>query len=926
MKNILARLEEINRKYGNSKNAERIITELKYITKVSLLNNNMYADSLTQAVRKLETEAKKYETITKQTVQTIEDTLCHLSSEIKEVEVLCVGHSHIDMNWMWGWHETVQLTIDTFQTVLDLMDEYPELTFSQSQASCFQIVEEHDSEMLEDIKKRVNEGRWEISTSSWVEGDRNMANTESSFRHCLYTQQYLSKLFNLDKDYFNFDFQPDTFGHNANVPEILSKCGIKYYYFCRGFDKADKHPIFRWRSPSGSELLTHCEPVWYDGHIENNLFDNIPTFCKKNNLKKYLTVYGIGNHGGGLTRCDINKIKEMQDWPLVPKLKFSTYQEYFSYLETKREQFPIIEQELNYIFTGCYTSESRIKLANRLGEAAMYNTEFFCTLAKNLSPIKYHNSKMEKAWQNILFNHFHDILPGTGITETREYTMGLFQETMAIANTNRKKALMAIAENIDTSGLFIKEDEKPGMAEGAGAGYDATNWRISKTERCDGKNRIYHVFNSLPYSRNSLVNLTIWDWKYDLKRLICKDINGDIIKHQIIKVTKDYWWHSCFDMLINIEIPAGGYTTIVISENDEIESLAEKDFNPRIQTSEELILENKYLRAEFNDFGELISLINKNTHEELICKESPASFRLADEEGKGGSAWHINKFQTVKNINTNVMILGKNLSKDSILQFIDFEVKVRDSKLKYTVCLAKNSTALSFKCNIDWCELGSPKKGVPNLHYHIPLKKELLQFHNDIPGGIIKREPMNNDVPGLSFISGSGIQIVTDSKYGYKGWKDSLTTTLIHSSFDPDPYPEICNHKINFALFPVSNTNKKQLLQNARSFCSEPEVISAYKKNKGNLPLSNELFSIEGNAELSCVKIAENSNDMIIRLYSLSDKITEINLKLPGKIKSAIEVDGNEQEKNFGSEIKLNKNKLEIKLQPLMTHTFKLKL
>jgi alpha-mannosidase len=159
------------------------------------------------------------------------------------------------MNWMWRFDETVAATLDTFRTMLNLMEEYPEFKFSQSQASVYKIVEEFDPDMLEEIKKRIKEGRWEVTASTWVESDKNMPNGESLVRHILYTKRYLSELLGVDPGTLNIDFEPDTFGHNLNVPEILARGGVKYYYHCRGYDG---HDIYRWKSPSGSSVIMNA--------------------------------------------------------------------------------------------------------------------------------------------------------------------------------------------------------------------------------------------------------------------------------------------------------------------------------------------------------------------------------------------------------------------------------------------------------------------------------------------------------------------------------------------------------------------------------------------------------------------------------------------------------------------------------------------
>ena len=233
-----------------------------------------------------------------ETAKQVEKQLSILSPEAKKYRVICTAHAHIDMNWMWGFQETVAVTIDTFRTMLQLMKEYPEFTFSQSQASTYKIIEQYYPEMLPEIKQRIKEGRWEVTASTLaVECDKNMPNGESLSRQILYTKKYLSELLEISEDSMELDFEPDTFGHSINMPEILQNGRVKYLYHCRGYEG---HHVYRWRSPSGaSDFIAYREPYWYNANIEYDMLLNVPEFCQKHQIDMMLKVYGVGHHGGG---------------------------------------------------------------------------------------------------------------------------------------------------------------------------------------------------------------------------------------------------------------------------------------------------------------------------------------------------------------------------------------------------------------------------------------------------------------------------------------------------------------------------------------------------------------------------------------------------------------------------------------------------
>src|SRR5579871_480539 len=241
----------------------------------------------------------------------------------KQYKIHCVGHGHIDMNWMWSWPETVATTHDTFASVLRLMEQYPELTYSQSQASVYALTERYYPAMFEEIRRRVREGRWEVTAAHWVEGDKNLASGESICRHLLYARAYFAEKFGLQPEDVPVDWEPDTFGHAITVPTILAQGAVKYYYSCRqggGFDHVRigdaRPPLFYWQAPDGSRVLVNRESTWYNSYV--NIGDNIAlpmvNFVKETGLTDWLNIYGLGNHGGGPTRTEIDYLLSLREW------------------------------------------------------------------------------------------------------------------------------------------------------------------------------------------------------------------------------------------------------------------------------------------------------------------------------------------------------------------------------------------------------------------------------------------------------------------------------------------------------------------------------------------------------------------------------------------------------------------------------------
>ncbi len=910
--------------------AHRIGAQLSYMANLSRGKGNIYNERLEVALDYLMAKLDENHSIVKPDAQHVESMLADLKETAKSYKVYCISHAHIDMNWMWGYQETVSITVDTFRTVLNLMREYPEFTYAQSQASTYKIIEKHAPEMLSEIKKYVHEGRWELSASTWVETDKNMPNGESLSRHILYTKKYLSKLFDINPDTLRFDFEPDTFGHNANVPEILQNGGVDYYYHCRGYD--GPNDIYRWHSKSGAEILVHRDPNWYNGEISLRCFVDVPLFCDKNNLDIYLRVYGVGDHGGGPTRRDIECIIDCASFPLYPDIKFGTYAEYFKGLEKFRSSLPVVDHELNFVFTGCYTTQTRIKLSNRISEDRLYDSEMLSAAASALAGASYKNNLYGKAWENVLFNHFHDILPGSGIIETREYALGLFQDTLACANTNANTAMFEIGNNIDTSAVKF-DDFRQSNAEGGGVGFaicHESGHQFPQTERGRGRVRVLHLFNTTMYDRNEPVEVTVWDYPYDLGRVFICDSAGNEIPFQFTNGGSGYWGHTFIKLLIEANIPAFGYESYIIDckNYDSIPGYVNPSDRADHFGDIPVILENDYIKAVFDPCTMAINeLYDKYTKEFIVTPERPSAiFRLIMENPRFGmTSWRVGPYMSIDDLNSKSHIVRvTDYRYEPLRSYVSYEIGFASSKLNVTATLYKGSKYIKFDVDVDWHERGSGS-GIPQLNFYAPVNYTAKNYKYDIPFGTIERGDIVHDVPGNSFIrveSGKlkSLFIVTDSKYGFRGTNNSGAVTLIRSATEPDPYPEYGRHHIKLGLGVCCNDCQIKfatLFNHAISF-------SSGTGHSGKLPMRGQLGAIAGDpmdlpVKVSAVKTSEDGNGYIIRLSEYKGIGGKVDLKLFASPKYAALVDITEKHVLENCEISGNNVSFDIKPYSIAT-------
>ena len=808
--------------------AHRIWAELCYMACLSQTRDHIYDARLEAACDDLLAALAAEHTISRSTAEAAEKSLADLSPAAKSLKIYCIAHAHIDMNWMWGYHETASVTVDTFRTMLDLMKEYPSFTFAQSQASTYKIVEDFAPEMLDEIKKYVHEGRWEVSASTWTETDKNMPNGESLSRHILYTKRYLGNLLDIDPDSIRIDFEPDTFGHNINVPDI--------------------------------DIRT---------------FEHMPLYCANIGTDTYLKVYGVGDHGGGPTRNDIERILDDATFPLYPTIEFGTYAKFFAACEKIRDKLPLLDHELNYVFTGCYTTQTRIKMANRIAEDRAYEAETYSAAATALTGAPARTAIFEKSWRQILFNHFHDILPGSGITETREYALGHFQDALAGIDISANASMRNIADAIDTSAIPF-DDNNFTRSEGGGVGFaveHGAGYRFPQTERGRGSVRALHLFNPTRYDRDEVTEVTVWDYNYDLSLARFTDAAGNPVASEVLSAGHGYWGHSFTKFLVRAKVPAFGWTTVVLKlkEAEGVPASAASGAWCDYIADDPLVLENGQLRAVFDPMSfAMTELTDKSTGERIVTPEKPSAvFRFIRENPRHGmTAWRIGEYMSVDVLNRadrDIRLLDYGVT--GLRRRLRYEIRFASSKLTVTVELLGESKILNFHADVDWHEIGVPGDNTPQLGFHLPVAYAVKDYTYDIPMGKITRGDIAHDVPGNSFMrlekDGSAAFIVTDTKYGFRGHENSGAVTLIRSSVDPDPYPERGIHHFNLGVGVCAEEEQKKLA----TLYVHPIAFNAATKHPGTLPTEGDFLTLEAGhgVMVSGVKNGEDGG-LIVRV------------------------------------------------------------
>ncbi|MEM8535335.1 MAG: alpha-mannosidase, partial [Chloroflexota bacterium] len=318
-------------------------------------------------------------------------------------DIIATGHAHIDVAWLWTLGQTRRKASRTFHTVLRMMEQFPEYHFTQSQPQLYEYVRQDYPELFEQIKARIDEGRWEITGDMWIESDCNLSGPEALARQFLLGRTYFREHFGHDTP-SRVAWLPDIFGFTWALPQLIKQAGLDYFFTIKlGWSQYNRLPYdsFWWQGIDGSRVLAHFSTTPETGHKRISTYNAMATprdimetwanFQQKdltNNgtMPTLLMAFGHGDGGGGPTREMLENLREMATFPAAPRVRQAAVGEFFDTLEhTVGDQLPTWNDELYLEYhRGTYTTHARNKRANRKSEFLLHDAEFVATLATTL--------------------------------------------------------------------------------------------------------------------------------------------------------------------------------------------------------------------------------------------------------------------------------------------------------------------------------------------------------------------------------------------------------------------------------------------------------------------------------------------------------------------------------------------------------------
>ncbi len=812
-----------------------------------------------------------------------------------------IGNAHLDPIWLWRWQEGCNEVMQTFRSALDRLNEYEDFVFTCSSAAYYQWVEELDPDMFKEIQQRVEEGRWCIVNGWWVQPDCNMPSGESFVRQALYSQLYYYEKFGkICKTGYNVD----SFGHNAMMPQLLRQGGMCAYVMMRpGKHENAEIPqnAFWWESPDGSRVLTYHIPEGYGHSGPEHLKKKIAEYAEisENAGHGMMLFYGIGNHGGGPSRGDIECLMEEMKKEEFCELEFSNPDDYFREMLITPLDIPVWTDDLQHHASGCYSATSLVKQLNRKCENRLAAAEKFNTVAALTAGALPATKEFAAAWKNVCFNQFHDILCGCSIMEAYEDVKESSGYALDVASKIYNTALIKIARQIDT---WVDGVSDPVCTEVRNLG-----------ARQDFPRPIV-VFNPLSFD----IEVPVRTYHPSEK---VTDSEGNDVLFQNVRSSRSNDSH--LDTLFLAKIPAMGYSTYWLyfdaDENEQTSALTCGD-------SDTVFMENEFVRVEFDKAnGGISKLLDKTSGVDYAANGALAVPTVIDDHKTDTWAHNVFRFHDIKG--TMDVQSVELVEQGPLRASVRIKYTFNTSTLTQEFCLTEGKKVIRVKCKANWSEQFTMLK----LPFDIGGTDEISTY--EIPCGYIKRpcngeeEPTQQWADITSTVDGkrAGLAVINDSKYSYDCPGTMLRLTAIRNVIFADHYSPRPAADFNFtdegmqrfeyAIFThegdVENT---EIMKLAAKFNCRPVTVSeSYHKGTGRAQKDSFLKITADNVIATAFKFCEDgSGDVIIRCFETQGKKTRTYIMcdmidaaftvdfLPHEIKTfRINTDGVADEVNF---------------------------
>jgi alpha-mannosidase len=769
---------------------------------------------------------------------------------MKKTKLHMIGNAHIDPVWLWQWQEGFHEVKATFRSALDRMREYDDFIFVSSSAVFYEWVEKSDPAMFEEIKQRIAEGRWQVTGGWWIEPDCNIPNGESFVRQGLYGQRYFKEKFGVTA---RVGFNVDSFGHAGSLPQILKKSGIPYYVFLRPmpYEKSMPSRLFWWESDDGSRVLAFRIPFEYLSWGKE--LDHHARRCAdemREPVDEFMCFYGVGNHGGGPTKENIESIHRLNGDPDYPKMVCSSPEAFFEAAESNKWNIPIIHSDLQKHAPGCYAAHSGIKLWNRQAENRLMVAEKWALLANWITGQPYPDD-FDHAWKNVLFNQFHDILAGTSLETAYDDARDTYGEALAIADRGLNYAVQSLAWN-------VRIDQEEGM-------------------------RPIVVFNPHSWPVQANVELEMYRWK---ETAVLVDDQDQVIPYQEVQsITSTGRVRLSFIA----DLPALGYRTYRLRPEGICPEF------PIVQASNS-VLENKFLRLEFDpETGYIASLYDKQAQVEVFGGDAAKPVVIDDDS----DTWGHNIFKYDKAIGTFEATSVKLVEHGPVKSIIRITSVYENSTLIQDFAMYPDREQIDVSAVVNWQEQ------FKLLKMRFPVNVKFMKVTHETPYGHIEHFANGEETPFQSWVDVSGISRSKEIPYGFSLLNDSkysmdvdvkdIGLTILRSPAYVNHMPSVLKpgglysfidqgiQKFSYTMLAHSGSwESANTVKRAAELNQAPVALIGTYHPEGTLPQADSFINAKpDNVMVTVLKQAEDGDDLIVRAYETTKTASQAAIALP---------------------------------------------
>lgn len=811
-----------------------------------------------------------------------------------EATVSAVGHTHIDVAWLWRLRQTRDKTSRSFATVLKLMEEYPDYRFMSSQAQLYEFIRQEHPAIFARIRESVRQGRWEPEGGMWVEADTNLSSGESLVRQFLVGKRFFRNAFGADCKIL---WLPDVFGYSAALPQIMKQCGINYFMTTKiSWNEYDKLPYdtFLWRGIDGSEVLTHFistmdtvkeEKDWittYNGDLNpSQVIGCWQRYQQKDLNRDVLFAFGHGDGGGGPTHGMLERGRRMHmGIEGCPKVEFQFARDYFDRLQKDiagRKRLPRWVGELYFEHhRGTLTAQASAKRWNRRSEFLYHDLETLESLVNLDHLSSYPSAALLEGWKVILLNQFHDILPGSSIREVYEDSQKQYEDLHRTGGRMLEKALQQASRRV-------------GLARDS-----------------------LLLFNTLGFSRREVAEMQ----RPQHTGFLLRDPQSGAVLP----------WQKTFDgkiIFTSPEVPAKGYCAISVEAGEQ------RQTTPLTATLREM--HTPFFDLTFDEAMQIASLIDRRTGRSVAPQGEPLNRLIVYEDRPfEHRAWNVQAYYTEKSWVLSDVSHAEVLECGPVRAVVLVERKFLHSVIRQYITAYAELDRIDIRNEIDWDD------SYLLLKADFPVDVNAVKATFDIQFGNIERVTHENtlwdfaqfescahkwaDLSDNSF----GLAVLNDCKYGYSAKDGHIALTLLRSANDPQPKQDCTHHTFTYSLYPHAGPAAiSRVVQEGYSL-NCPLYTMFSNAQKGAWPERFSLACVDAdNIILETVKRAEDSDALILRLYETWNRATDCSIRFGRLMEMAAQCDMMEENEAL---LQVEGNRLRLHFRPFEIKTLKVRL